>query len=311
MSNHLPAIFVDRLQKILPSSVFLDGLASFSLKRPVTVRINKLKMSPDQVFLELNAKKISFGTVPWSPDALILNNLLPQECREIDLVKKNVLYRQSLSSMLPVLLLDPRRNDRVLDFCAAPGSKTTQMASLMDNQGEIIAVEAIRPRFYKLKSVCELLGVQNVSCKLTDARRFRSAELFDKVLVDAPCSSESRFHADEPKSMGYWSPRKIKDMVHKQKGLLLAASRFVKPGGTLVYSTCTFAPEENEGVLDWVLKKTDGRLEVVPSTIEGVVSYPAIMEWEGKKYSDQLKNIFRVLPDAIMEGFFIAKLFKK
>ncbi|MCC6758679.1 MAG: RsmB/NOP family class I SAM-dependent RNA methyltransferase [Candidatus Omnitrophica bacterium] len=311
MSENLPVIFIERLQKIIPAQLFPGVLATFSGQGPVTVRINTLKTSREQVLAELKAKGISFEMLSWSPDALILNSLVSEECRDLDLIKEDALYRQSLSSMLPVLVLDPQPEDMALDFCAAPGSKTTQMAALMQNQGEIVAVEAIRPRFYKLKAVCELLGAKNVSCKLTDARRFRSSELFDKVLVDAPCSSESRFKADDPKSVGYWSTRKIKEMVHKQRGLLLSASRFLKPGGTLVYSTCTFAPEENEGVVDWALRKSDGQLELSSAVVGGIKSYPAVQEWEGKAYSPGIEKVLRVLPDGIMEGFFIAKFIKR
>lgn len=311
MPENLPALFIERLERIIPEEYFKYVLLTFASQGPVTVRINTLKMSRENVIAELKAKGISFEALSWSSDALILTGLASEECRDLDLIKQDALYRQSLSSMLPVLVLDPQPEDKALDFCAAPGSKTTQMAALMQNQGEIVAVEAIRPRFYKLKAVCELLGAKNVSCKLTDARRFRSSELFDKVLVDAPCSSESRFKADDPKSVGYWSTRKIKEMVHKQRGLLLSASRFLKPGGTLVYSTCTFAPEENEGVVDWVLRKSDGELELAAAAIEGIKSYPAVQQWEGKAYSPGIEKVMRVLPDGIMEGFFIAKFIKR
>lgn len=311
MSSVLPSIFLERLEKIIPPQNYLDVLASFSKAGLVSVRVNTLKAKPLDVIRELQALNISFVQVPWDGDALILQGLTPKDYGELELVKKAYVYRQSLSSMLPVLVLDPKPGERILDFCAAPGSKTTQMASLMNNQGEIVAVEAIRPRFYKLKSVCELLGAHNVSFKLTDARRFRSEELFDKILVDAPCSSESRFKADDPKSVGYWSLRKIKEMAHKQKGLLLSASRFLKPGGVLVYSTCTFAPEENESVVDWVLRKTQGQLKVSPAQVTGVKSYPALASWEQREFSVQGENLLRVLPDGMMEGFFVAKFVKQ
>jgi NOL1/NOP2/sun family putative RNA methylase len=311
MSKNLPDLFIERLKNIIPAESFAEVISTFASHGPVTMRINTLKMSREDVLRELTAQAISFQTLPWSPDALIFPTVASEECRNIDLVKENMLYRQSLSSMLPVLVLDPKTCETVLDFCAAPGSKTTQMSALMQNQGEIVAVEAIRPRFYKLKSVCELLGAKNVACKLTDARRFRSMELFDKVLVDAPCSSESRFKTDDPKSVGYWNTRKIKEMVHKQRGLLLSASRFLKPGGTLVYSTCTFAPEENEGVVDWVLRKSEGQLESVAASVDGITSYPAIREWEGKTFCPEVDHVLRVLPDGVMEGFFIAKFIKR
>ncbi len=311
MSNVLPAVFLERLQKIIPSQHFDAVAACFYRDSVMSVRINMLKASRPDVLQQLADLKISFQEIPWYPDAVILQGLSANDYGELDLVKQGCLYRQSLSSLLPVLILNPQTGERVLDFCAAPGSKTTQIAAQMNQEGEVVAVEAIRPRFYKLKSVCALLGAESVSFKLTDARRFRCEDLFDKILVDAPCSSEGRFKAQEPKSVGYWSPRKIKEMAHKQKGLLLSASRFLKPGGVLVYSTCTFAPEENEAVVDWVLRKTQGQLLLQPAAVEGVACYPALSNWEHKAFSAPVENLLRVLPNGLMEGFFVAKFVKQ
>ena len=311
MLNVLPAIFLERLRKIIPCQHYDAVESSFSSNGAVTVRINTLKVARADVLQALTALNISYKEISWYHDALILDGLTSPEYGELAMVKQGQLYRQSLSSMLPVVILNPQPGEQVLDFCAAPGSKTTQIAAMMKNEGELIAVEAVRPRFYRLKAVCTLLGARNVMCKLTDARRFRSQELFDKILVDAPCSSESRFKTDDLKSVGYWSPRKIKEMVHKQRGLLLSASRFLKSGGVLVYSTCTFAPEENEGVIDWVLRKSEGQLTTESIEINGVPSYPAINMWEERAYDSQVKNCLRVLPDGIMEGFFVAKLIKR
>lgn len=311
MSNILPALFLERLQRIIPPQYFAETVACFDREGVMSVRINTLKALRSEVLKQLADLKISFQEIPWYSDALILQELSDEDYSQLDLVKKGWLYRQSLSSLLPVVILNPQAGDRVLDFCAAPGSKTTQIAAQTKQSGELVAVEAIRPRFYKLKSVCALLGADNVSFKLTDARRFRSEDVFDKVLVDAPCSSEGRFKAQEPKSVGYWSLRKIKEMAHKQKGLLLSASRFLKSGGVLVYSTCTFAPEENEAVVDWVLRKTQGQLMLQTAIVEGVACYPALSNWEHKTFSAPVENLLRVLPNSLMEGFFVAKFIKQ
>jgi len=210
-----------------------------------------------------------------------------------------------------VAILDPKPREHVLDMCAAPGSKTTQMAARMKNKGEITAIDTVRGRYYKLRAVAKLMGAVNIHFKLMDARRFRPKDqLFDKVLVDAPCSSEGRFKMDIPKTFAYWSPRKIKEMARKQKGLLISASRLLKPGGTMVYSTCTFAPEENEKVIQYLLKKTEGVLKVEQTNIEGVTTYPSIREWQGRDLGDSSRHCFRVLPRDGMEGFFVAKFIK-
>jgi 16S rRNA (cytosine1407-C5)-methyltransferase len=277
---------------------------------PVTVRVNTLKAGRDEIISELRNKNISFHVMPWFEDALILEGVSSKDCNDMDLIKAGKLYRQALSSMLPVVVLDPRPGERVLDLCAAPGSKTTQIAAAMQNRGEIIAVEAVKSRFYKLKSVCDLLGVENISFKVMDGRRYRCEEMFDRILVDAPCSSEGRFKSGDKESFGYWSTRKIKEMVQKQRGLLLNASRLLKPGGTLVYSTCTFAPEENEGIVDWVLKKSQHEIRPEAISIPGVTAYPCLKVWEAKEFSAASGNGLRVLPGKDMEGFFIIKFVK-
>ncbi|HBO96853.1 MAG TPA: RNA methyltransferase, partial [Candidatus Omnitrophica bacterium] len=272
-----------------------------------SVRVNTLKTTRSEIITRLKERDISFKEVPWSAEALILEGITREGLGRMDLINDGSLYRQSLSSMLPVLVLAPRPGERVLDMCAAPGSKTTQMAALMRDEGEIIAVEAIRGRFYKLKSVLAQCGATNVAVKLTDARRFRSPVFFDRILVDAPCSSEGRFKMSDPDTYAYWSPRKIKEMVRKQRGLLLHASRLLKPGGTLVYATCTFAPEENEGVVDWLLRKTNGRLSLEPVDFVGIPGYPPLEGWLERKFDRRVRDCFRILPGAEMEGFFIAR----
>jgi 16S rRNA C967 or C1407 C5-methylase (RsmB/RsmF family) len=141
--------------------------------------------------------------------------------------------------------------------------------------GSIVAIEAVRDRFFKLRAVLALQGAANVRSYCMDGRRFQARDgLFDKVLVDAPCSAEGRFNRFTPKSFGYWSSRKIKEMAKKQKGLLLNASRCVRSGGILVYATCTFAPEENEAVIDWFLRKSNGSFQLESFDMPGVPRYP-------------------------------------
>jgi 16S rRNA (cytosine1407-C5)-methyltransferase len=177
----------------------------------------------------------------------------------------------------------------------------------MNNQGTLKANEPVRQRLYRLKAVLQLTGA-HAQITSTDGRRMEGhGELFDRVLVDAPCSCEGRFILDEPKSFAYWSVRKIKEMSHKQKGLLLNAGRLLRPGGTMVYSTCTFAPEENEEVVDWFLRKTEGRFALSPIRIDGVKTYPCLTHWQKRTYDIGIRDAARILPNERMEGFFIAK----
>lgn len=328
--NDLPPLFLARLEKILPFEHYETVKKTFTTERPLTVRINTLKTQEENVLEQLRREHMDVTPLPWYRQALMIKNSTARDFAEHELIKTGQLYIQSLSSMLPALVLDPRPGDAVLDLCAAPGSKTTQMAALLKNQGTITAVEPIRARYYKLRSVVEQLGAQNVHLKMMDGRRFEnirkfpkkitqkfqrnknfsSPKLFDKILVDAPCSSEGRFKTFHEESFAYWSPRKIKEMVRKQRGLLLNASRLLKPGGVLVYSTCTFAPEENEGVIDWLLKKTPGTIQLIPIEFPEIIRYSAISAWGKKFFHKDIQNCFRVLPAERMEGFFVAKLVK-
>ena len=311
MNQSLPDLFLERMKMVLPKDRYDLAMEGFSSPRALSVRVNSLKAGREDVLGALKERNIGFKEVSWAKDALVLEGISPAELGSMDLVTEGLVYRQGLSSMLPVIFLDPQPEEKILDMCAAPGSKATQIAARMNGQGKLVCIEAVRGRYYKLKSVVQLMGAGNVSIHLMDARRFHLRdEPFDKILVDAPCSSEGRFNIDAPKTFAYWSPRKIKEMVRKQKGLLLSASRLLRAGGVLVYATCTFAPEENEGVVHWLLKKTEGALAAEKVIAPAIGSYPAVTEWKGKKFNGQVQNCLRVLPGDGMEGFFIAK-FKK
>ena len=304
--EQLPTEFDRRLKEILPQR----PAAAFKPRAFQAFRINTFKISIEEARALLLSRKVDFQTVDFCPYAVIVSKSAAPEILNSELTKEGMLYAQGLESMLAVIVLDPRPNERVLDLCAAPGSKTSQIAMHMNNQGLLKANEPVRQRLYKLKSVLDLTGAK---AKITsiDGRRLREPEgAFDRILVDAPCSCEGRFIFNEPKSFAYWSVRKIKEMSHKQKGLLLNAGRLLSGGGTLVYATCTFAPEENEEVVDWFLRKTDGLFELVPLQINGVKTYPCLSQWQKRTYDLRISAASRILPDEMMEGFFIAKFTK-
>ncbi|MBL8013036.1 MAG: RsmB/NOP family class I SAM-dependent RNA methyltransferase, partial [Candidatus Omnitrophica bacterium] len=239
-SGEFPDLFLDRLKAIIKLENNPLVIESFRRQKVCSVRVNTIKTSTDKAIEYFSNSSLSFQKISWSSEVFIFNDVDPSEVSRLDWVSQGNLYIQGLSSMLPVIVLDPKPGERVLDLCAAPGSKTTQIAALMNNEGEIVAIDSVRPRFYRLKAVLALNGVEMARPKCLDGAKYRSSELFDRILVDAPCSSEARFKMSDAKTFGYWSLRKIKEMAHKQKGLLLNACRLLKPGGTLVYSTCTF-----------------------------------------------------------------------
>lgn len=300
-----PPEFLHRLSLIVP----VEGQAVFLAPGECpekALRVNLLKTGVEEVRALLDEGNVAYRRVEWCEEALMMPAGSEKSVTITSLLADGRAYWQSLASMLVVKILDPRPGDSVLDMCAAPGSKTTQMAATMKNTGTIMAVEAVRGRLFKLRSVCTLMGADLVKTVFKDARKFRSEELFDRVLVDAPCSTEARFRSEEPESFKYWSPRKIKEMSFKQKGLLLNAGRLLKPGGTMVYSTCTFAPEENEEVVDWFLNKAGGGYTVSRPEIKGIATYGALKSWGKRTYCSETAGCLRLLPSPGMEGFFIA-----
>ncbi len=310
--TQIPQDFLKRLEQILPADRYDQAVSSFEKELPLFLRINMLKISPEKAGELLKNEGVSFCDCPDVGEGIRICNWQQANLKDHALIREGKLYQQSLASMLAVAALDPQPGERVLDLCAAPGSKTSQIAARMKNTGLVTAVEPIRGRYYKLRSVCGLLECRNVEFKCMDGRRFEArGGLYDRVLVDAPCSSEGRFRADEPKTFAYWSARKIKEMVKKQRGLLLHAGRQLKPGGTLVYSTCTFAPEENEGVVDWFLRKAEGGFDITDFPIQQAQTYPALASWQKKVFDPRVRQCVRIMPSEKVQGFFIAKFLKR
>ena len=214
--------------------------------------------------------------------------------------------------MLPVVVLEPKPGEKILDMCASPGSKTSMIQSMTNNKGVVTAVEKSLGRFYKLKEIGTDQGCENVDFIHSDAnylikRNPEFIDSFDKVLLDAPCSNEGGIVLSEPSTYKYWSVKEAKQISKLQKGLLNTASKLVKIGGEIIYSTCTFSVEENEEVLEWFLKRSDN-FEIVPvklpikNTISGITTY------KEKTFDSQVSKAIRVLPNECFKGFFLAKL---
>ncbi|MEP0547730.1 MAG: RsmB/NOP family class I SAM-dependent RNA methyltransferase [Rhodothermales bacterium] len=307
-----PDAFLDRLRTVVPPEHLDATLASFSAPQATGFRVNTLRAESADVIASLEAE----GVHPHAVDGLPDGYWVPAEQRAALLASaayaEDRIYVQNLASQLPPVVLDPQPGERVLDLCAAPGSKTRQLACLMHDEGEIAAVESVRGRFFKLRANLEAQGTTIVRTFHRDGATVwhHRPEHFDRVLLDAPCSTEGRFRTDEPETFAYWSERKVKEMARKQKKLLFSAIQSLRPGGTLVYSTCTFAPEENEVALERMLRKFDGRVEAVPVVLppSGRVQ-PALAEWKGKPL-ERAGEARRLLPTETMEAFFVAKLVK-
>jgi NOL1/NOP2/sun family putative RNA methylase len=312
-AHRLPQAFLERQRILLPSRAFGAWLECLSQPRPTAFRLNALKTTALQLTEELLEGGLKPQALAWMPNAFVIPPLQRRALTESAACREGRLYIQNPSSMAPPLLLDPRPTEWILDLAAAPGSKTTQLAGLMGNQGRISAVESVRSRFFRLKANLRAQGVTNTRCYLKDGTQIWQLcpERFDRVLLDAPCSSEARFSLAEPASFAFWSEKKRREMVRKQRRLLFSAIQSLKPGGVLVYSTCAFAPEENEAVIDDMLRLFGQALQVEAVGMpfpEGV--QPGLTQWQDRIFNPNLQDAVRILPDAVREGFFICKLRK-
>ncbi len=312
-ADALPSAFVDRLGRIVGAERLPTVLSTFGPPVRVGFRFNPLIASPDETRAALIEAGISFEPVGWYTDAATVDANDRNALLATPEAESGAVYLQNLSSMVPPLVLDPRADERIFDQTAAPGSKTLQLAALMGepaDEAELVAVEVVKPRFYKLKANLASGGARWVRTYLQDGMkvgRYRP-EHFDAVLLDAPCSTEGRFRWDEPQTFAYWSERKIAEMARKQKRLLAAGLEALRPGGVLVYSTCSFAPEENEAVVAQALAQDD-RLSLDPIAVDVPAFSPALSGWQGEAFA-HVANARRIVPDGTFEGFFVARIRK-
>lgn len=310
-------LFVERMKELLGKDFesYMEILKQVPVK---SIRVNKLKISPDKLRKKLEEKSwVIVQPFKDYPEIMIVKgyengkDLAPGELgRNLEHLM-GYYYIQELASMLPVIALKPKPNQTILDLCSAPGSKTTQIASEMKNTGTIIANEISLKRIKILASNTERCGVMNTIitkkeglslCKRLEKEGF----MFDKILVDAPCSGEGTLRGS-PKTYKMWNIKAVKKLSRIQKNLLSSAIEILKVKGELVYSTCTHAPEENEEVIDFVLKEFKDNIKIEQISLP-INSRQGIKKWQDKEYLEDVKFSCRIYPqDNNTEGFFMAK----
>jgi len=273
---------------------------------PSVVRVNTIEATVERARRTLAAAGHDAEAVDWNPRLFRLATDRPGNTWPY---YHGWLYGQEEVSALPALVLDPRPGERVFDPCAAPGSKTTQLAALMDDRGTLVANDNNLGRLSALRSNAERCGVSNLAVTNADARNFSlkpfDGEAFDRSLVDAPCSCEGTIRKN-PDALDEWSLSRVEGIAGVQRGILRRAIQVTRASGTVVYSTCTFAPEENEGVLDAVLAETDCRIVPFETALE---TRPGVAEWNDERYDESVRHAKRVYPHLNdTGGFFCAKL---
>ncbi len=264
-----------------------------------------------------NVKQSSpFNNISKKSERQGSRTIIPLEPGELGRSLEHLLgyyYIQEIASMLPIIALKPKPNEIILDLCAAPGSKTTQMSAFMKNKGTIIANDISLSRIKILASNLERCGCSNII--ITKKEGFALCQKFikqnfqfDKILLDVPCSGEGTLR-NNPKTALMWNVNSIKKFSWLQKKLIVSALKILGPNGILVYSTCTHAPEENEEVIDFALRNFKNIK--IESTNLPVKCRQGITKWQNRTYVDDVKKLCRIYPqDNNTGGFFIAKLRK-
>lgn len=266
--------------------------------------------------VELQKLGVELEKITWSPvNAWWVKSGL-SELNRSEFIENGELYVQNAASFLPIIALNPKKNDKVLDLCAAPGGKSDLILSLGLEPQNLYINDNSKVRFFKMKKRFDNLNLSiNYSIyNLKNITRHKKdyVEFFDKITLDAPCSNEAGIKLNKPRSLKHWSEAHIKRLRDIQRAGILAAFDFLKPDGTLVYSTCTFAPEENEGVIQYLLKKREhARIsEISFKDLPEVL--PGLSLWRQKPLNiyGPTEKCIRVKPSKKMHGFFLVKITK-
>lgn len=285
---------------------FVEAMAS---PMPACVWANPTRIDPAGLCAVLEEDGLSPSPLPWRPGAFRLGS--DPEAGRRWWYCAGLAHAQEAASQVPVMLLDPRPGHRVLDLCAAPGGKTAQIALALGNRGTLVANDHSHARVRALQGNLERLGVVNVTTTAVDGANYPAgAGQFDRILVDAPCSGEGTLRRPRRPSATL-GPEHSSRQAARQRALLRKGVRRLRPGGRLVYSTCTFAPEENELVVADLLDELAGRVRLAPAGLAGLVSSPGLTHWMGRGLDASLALCLRIWPHHNdTGGFFVAVLEK-
>ena len=301
------------------AQLMIEGFGA-AATRPVTLRANTLKATAEDIAVVLDEAGIAHQTVTWYPDAFILPEAQVSDLWDLDIYRDGKIYLQSLSSMMPPLVLGAQAGEDILDMCAAPGGKTTQIAALTQGQAHLTACEMSIPRAEKLESNLHRQGAKNVPVMRIDARELDEFFRFDRILLDAPCTGTGTVISGNEKSLRG---------LTEQRALLDRAMGALKPGGTLVYSTCSILPQENEDALQEALDKhMDCELIPLDGTpsesetrraqdageephIESNALTEAIAAGHVSSVANGMPGTLTIPPSREFEGFYIALIRKR
>ena len=270
------------------------------VNRYVSIRVNTLKADKKYVKDVLTENGIVFEEVIWYKSALIIKNKNESDIQKLDIYKDGKIYMQSLSSMLPPIIMEPQEGEDILDMTAAPGGKTTQIAAITNNLAHITALEMNAIRFERLKYNIEKQGATSVYAMQKDARNIDDFFAFDRILLDAPCSGSGTLDLQNEENYKHFTKKLVDKCVKSQTMLIEKALKILKPGKEMVYSTCSVLSEENEEIVEKALKQFN--CKVVPIEFEGIDKLNLL--------PTKINGTICVCPDEYYEGFFVAKIQK-
>jgi tRNA (cytosine49-C5)-methyltransferase len=273
------------------------------------LRVNTLKATVGEVREVVTERDLPFEPVPWCPTGFWIGDSehgLGDSAAHF----QGLLYLEDAASLLPPEALVPEPGEVVMDAAAAPGGKTTHIAALMGNEGALAANEVDAYRTRVLRFNLSRMGVLNAAVTTLDMSRLPdTGPIFDKVLLDAPCSCEGRL-SEDPEALALWKPARVQKFSRLQMKLIDNCFSLLATGGALVYSTCTLAPEENEGVIDHLLK-TQRDADVGEIDVTTGRHADGLTEWQGTGYDDRVERCLRLYPHHQgTQGFFIARILK-
>lgn len=305
--------FKDHFIKRYASLTDWDAFKAYSLSfLRKAIRVNTLKIPIEACVQRLEAKGWRLTPIPWCSAGFWIEN---PERRDVGNLLEHHLgyfYVQEAASMIPPLVLDPQPHETILDMAASPGSKTTQLAAMMQNTGVIVANDYKADRLAALGMNVQRVGAMNVIITEMRGEGIRGLQ-FDRILLDAPCSGTGTI-CKSPKTIDIWNPLMVRRLQKQQQRLIGSAWKLLKPDGTLVYSTCTMEPEEDEAVIDFLLKQHDDALvdPIKDAELPGLKRSAPVMEFEGERYDGAIRGCLRIWPqDNGTEGFFVARIKKK
>jgi len=308
-SNSIPVELLDRLKTIYQAEIADLIAASFSVAPPLAFRVLGDEGVQAIVLDELLEAGFAPDPVPWCKGAYVARSGSRHGLQDTASWSARHIFIQSLSSMAAAVALDVEPGHHVLDLCAAPGGKTAMLGLNQRGRGVLLANDRSRKRLASLRSVLDQHGISHAELQNRTGESYGGSHrgCFDRVLVDAPCSGEAMLHQDDSAACADWSTRRVRRLATQQVRLLTAGLRALKPGGVLVYATCTYAPEENEGVLDRVLKRIDVPVELEPLSACLPAGQPGLVAWEGVAFDPSIRHSLRLVPGGDCTGFFIAR----